>query len=336
MAQLKIECIESKIEYSAQHYGCFVIEPLKVGQGLTIGNALRRSLLSDLLGTSIIGVRIKYQVTPGSPFEFVTHEFTTIPSVREDIIELLLNIKSIVLRCQEELQDIPQSNKLASLTYTGPGDITAEWLQLPDGVSLLNPDAHIATVSSAVTLEFEFQIEQGTGYTLSAKNAISSTASSTFALSNQKDNFLAVDAIFMPVRKVNYNVEEIVVDNIIQDRLLMEIWTNGSVSPEESLVQSSENLCALFAPIVQFSTQSKIIIDVEKEVTEKLNVKPILIEELHLSPRAYNCLKKVKINTVADLLEYSREELLQIQHFGEKSAKEVEEALQNHLGIILQ
>jgi len=336
MTQLKIECIESKIEYSAQHYGCFVIEPLKVGQGLTVGNALRRSLLSDLVGTSIIATRIKYQITPGSPFEFITHEFTTIPSVREDILELLLNIKGIVLRCQENLQNAPQDNKLASLTYTGPGDITAEWLQLPDGISLLNPEAHIATLSSAVTLEFEFQIQQGTGYTLSAKNAISSTSNSSFMLSNQKDNFLPVDAIFMPVRKVNYNVEEIVTDNVIQDRLLMEIWTNGSVSPEEGLVQSSENLCALFAPIVQFSTQSKIVIDVEKEVNEKLSVKPILIEELHLSPRAYNCLKKVKINTVSDLLEYSREELLQIQHFGEKSAKEVEEALQNHLGIILQ
>jgi DNA-directed RNA polymerase subunit alpha len=336
MTQLKIECIESKIEYSAQHYGCFVIEPLKVGQGLTVGNALRRSLLSDLVGTSIIATRIKYQITPGSPFEFITHEFMTIPSVREDILELLLNIKGIVLRCQENLQDAPQNNKLASLTYTGPGDITAEWLQLPDGISLLNPEAHIATLSSAVTLEFEFQIQQGTGYTLSAKNAISSTSNSSFMLSNQKDNFLPVDAIFMPVRKVNYNVEEIVTDNVIQDRLLMEIWTNGSVSPEEGLVQSSENLCALFAPIVQFSTQSKIVIDVEKEVNEKLSAKPILIEELHLSPRAYNCLKKVKINTVSDLLEYSREELLQIQHFGEKSAKEVEEALQNHLGIILQ
>ena len=336
MTQLKIECIESKIEYSAQHYGCFVIEPLKVGQGLTVGNALRRSLLSDLVGTSIIATRIKYQITPGSPFEFITHEFTTIPSVREDILELLLNIKAIVLRCQERLQDTPQDNKLATLTYTGPGDITAEWLQLPDGISLLNPEAHIATLSSAVTLEFEFQIQQGTGYTLSAKNAISSTSNSSFMLSNQKDNFLPVDAIFMPVRKVNYNVEEIVTDNVIQDRLLMEIWTNGSVSPEEGLVQSSENLCALFAPIVQFSTQSKIVIDVKKEVNEKLSVKPILIEELHLSPRAYNCLKKVKINTVSDLLEYSREELLQIQHFGEKSAKEVEEALQNHLGIILQ
>jgi DNA-directed RNA polymerase subunit alpha len=306
VAQFQVECIESDTGDDRSSYSKFVLEPLERGQGITVGNALRRVLLSNLEGAAITAVRVAG----------VTHEFMTIPGVREDVLDILLNMKEIVLK---SYSNQPQ---IGRLRVEGPAAVTAGYFELPSEVEAINPEQYVATLSPGSTLEMEFRIEKGVGY-----RAIERGRDETSAL-----DFLQIDSVFMPVRKVNYTVENARVGGSLEkDRLIMEVWTNGSLTPQEALSQAAKILVDLFDPLreVDFS-DTDIIDDGAEDPTNQ-----IPIEELQLSVRAYNCLKRAQINSVADLLDYTQEDLLEIKNFGAKSAEEVIQALQDRLGITL-
>ncbi len=307
MAQFQIECVESKTQKNQLHYSKFVLEPLDRGQGITVGNALRRVLLSNLEGSAVTAVRIAG----------VSHEFATIPGVREDVLEIMLNLKEIVLK---SYADAPQIGRLVA---TGPATVTAAQFDLPSEVEVIDPHQYVATLAEGAKLEIEFRVEKGVGYRAidRAKDEIASL------------DILQIDAVFMPVTKVNYSVDDIhYEESVSKDRLNLEIWTNGSLSPREALSQAAEIIANLFNPLKDLNELEASQSDYQDEVNPESQIP---IEELQLSVRAYNCLKRAQINTVADLLDYSQEDLLEIKNFGQKSAEEVIEALQKRLGITL-
>jgi DNA-directed RNA polymerase subunit alpha len=306
MAQFQVECIDSDAGNEQGFYSKFVIEPLERGQGITVGNALRRVLVSNLEGTAVTAVRMAG----------VTHEFMTIPGVREDVLDILLNMKEVVLKSYSSQPQIGR------LRIEGPATVTTEHFELPSEVELVDPSQYIASVAEGHTLEMEFRIEKGVGY-----RAIERSRDESAAL-----DFLQIDSIFMPVRQVHYTVEDARVGGSLEkDRLIMEIWTNGSLTPEEAISQAANILVDLFNPLKDITFEQ-----LEKDFQEDEDpTNQIPIEELQLSVRAYNCLKRAQINSVADLLDYTQEDLLEIKNFGAKSAEEVVQALQDRLGITL-
>lgn len=306
MAQFQVECVESIVEDDQSQFSRFVIEPLERSQGTTVGNALRRVLLSNLEGAAVTAVRIAG----------ASHEFATIPGVREDVLDILLNMKEIVIKSYSSQ---PQIGRLA---VQGPATVTAAHFELPAEVELVNPDQYVASVEEGHTLEMEFRVERGRGY-----RAVDRSRDEAAAL-----DFMQIDAIFMPVRKVNYSVEDTFVGASEQkDRLIMEIWTNGSVTPQQSMSEAADILVDLFHPLKDVTLEPKR----DEDVKEEDPTYQIPIEELQLSVRAYNCLKRAQINSVSDLLDFSQEDLLEIKNFGQKSAEEVVESLQVKLGITL-
>ncbi|MEM9538967.1 MAG: DNA-directed RNA polymerase subunit alpha [Cyanobacteria bacterium P01_E01_bin.42] len=306
MAQFQIECVESKTQKNQSQYSKFVLEPLERGQGTTVGNALRRVLLANLEGSAATAVRIAG----------ASHEFDTIPGVREDVLEILLNMKEIVF------QSFAATPQIGRLVANEAGTVTAAQFDLPSEVNIIDRNQYIATLAEGARLEMEFRIERGKGYRAIDRNR--DDASSL--------DFLQIDAIFMPVSKVNYSVEDTIIDGAIpKDRLTLDIWTNGSIKPEEALSQAAGIVVELFNPLKDLTLES--IQEDDRESEDPTSQIPI--EELHLSVRAYNCLKRAQINSVADLLDYSQEDLLEIKNFGQKSAEEVIEALQQRLGITL-
>lgn len=306
MAQFQIECVESNTEESRSHYSKFVLEPLERGQGTTVGNALRRVLLANLEGTAVTAVRIAG----------VTHEFATVPGVREDVLEILMRMKEVILKNHS-----PQA-QIGRLLITGPATITATHFDLPSEVEVIDPTQYVATIAEGGKLEMEFRIERGKGYRTVERGREEATSL----------DFLQIDSVFMPVRKVNYSVEELRGDNSIpRDRLILEVWTNGSISPQEALSSAAGILVDLFNPLKDISLEPT---DIDANIPDDPTAQ-IPIEELQLSVRAYNCLKRAQVNSVADLLEYTQEDLLEIKNFGQKSAEEVVEALQRRLGITL-
>nr|YP_009510701.1 RNA polymerase subunit alpha [Gracilaria ferox]AXI96374.1 RNA polymerase subunit alpha [Gracilaria ferox] len=305
MNHFQIECIESKIESNRQQYGRFILEPLNKGQGITLGNSLRRTILSDLQGAAIVAVRIAG----------INHEFSTITGVREDILEILLNLKEVVLK---SYSDAPQ---IGRIRVQGPAIITTGLFELPPEIEIIDPQQYIATICNNTIFEMEFRVEKGSGYKLVNKG-----------FDKKSIDFLQIDAIFMPATKFNYIVEEKKISpTLIQEKLYLEVWTNGSLSPQEAISQGAQVLTNLFYPLTNLNFKS--IDNAENEYEEEIN--QILIEELQLSVRAYNCLKRAQIHSISDLLDYSQDELLEIKNFGQKSAEEVIEALQNKLGIRL-
>jgi len=306
VAQFQIECVESNTEESRSHYSKFVLEPLERGQGTTVGNALRRVLLANLEGTAVTAVRIAG----------VTHEFATVPGVREDVLEILMRMKEVILKNHS-----PQA-QIGRLLITGPATITATHFDLPSEVEVIDPTQYVATIAEGGKLEMEFRIERGKGYRTVERGREEATSL----------DFLQIDSVFMPVRKVNYSVEELRGDNSIpRDRLILEVWTNGSISPQEALSSAAGILVDLFNPLKDISLEPT---DTDANIPDDPTAQ-IPIEELQLSVRAYNCLKRAQVNSVADLLEYTQEDLLEIKNFGQKSAEEVVEALQRRLGITL-
>jgi DNA-directed RNA polymerase subunit alpha len=311
MNNISIKYLKSEKLQSNACYGQFVINSLRTGQGITIGNQLRRVLLGDLGGIAISAVRIAG----------ITHEFSIIPGVREDILEILLNLKGIVLKSKT------RTSQFGRLKIQGPSVVTADLIQLPPSVEIVNPNHYIATISTSNLLEIEFKFEYGTGYKL---------ASQTF--SDEDENYLQLDTIFMPVQKVDFKIENIYDKaNNISERLFIDIWTNGSILPNEALESASQIIIDLFISLInnQNSTESNQL----EPKPEFISIEPytnIAIEELQLSVRAYNCLKKAQINTVGDLLQYSPEKLQELKNFGRKSADEVFSTLKNKLGIILK
>nr|YP_010198055.1 RNA polymerase subunit alpha [Gracilaria multipartita]UAD86471.1 RNA polymerase subunit alpha [Gracilaria multipartita] len=305
MNHFQIECIESKIESNCQQYGRFILEPLNKGQGITLGNSLRRTILSDLQGAAIVAVRIAG----------INHEFSTITGVREDVLEILLNLKEVVLK---SYSDTPQ---IGRIRVQGPAIITTGLFELPPEIQIIDPQQYIATICNNTIFEMEFRVEKGSGYKLVNKG-----------FDQKSIDFLQIDAIFMPATKFNYVVEEKKISpTLIQEKLSLEVWTNGSLSPQEAISQGAQVLTNLFYPLTSLNFKS--IDNIENEYEEEIN--QVLIEELQLSVRAYNCLKRAQIHSISDLLDYSQDELLEIKNFGQKSAEEVIEALQNKLGIKL-
>ena len=311
MNKLSIKCLKSEKIESGACQGQFLINSLRPGQGITIGNQLRRVLLGDLGGMAISAVRIAG----------ISHEFSTIPGVREDILEILLNLKEIVF------QSKTQNVQFGRLKIQGPAVITADLIQLPPDLKIINPNHYIATISTSNILEIEFKFEYGTGYKL---------ASQTFL--EEADNYLQLDTIFMPVQKVDFKIENVYDSaNNISERVLIDIWTNGSISPNEALKSAAQIIINLFTSLINNkATNEENSLEIK---TTSLSMEPytnIAIEELQLSVRAYNCLKKAQINTVGDLLQYSPEKLQELKNFGRKSADEVFSTLKNKLGIILK
>ena len=310
MNNISIKCLKSEKIQSGACHGQFIINFLKPGQGITIGNQLRRVLLGDLGGMAISAVRIAG----------ITHEFSTIPGVREDVLEILLNLKGIVLKSKtKEVQ-------FGRLKIQGPSVITADLIQLPSDLKVVNPNHYIATLSTSNILEIEFRFEYGTGYKL---------AMQTFL--DEADNYLQLDTIFMPVQKVDFKIENVYdTANNISERLFIDIWTNGSISPNEALESASQIIIDVFTLLI--NTKNINNNNQLEPKNESISIEPytnIAIEELQLSVRAYNCLKKAQINTVGDLLQYSPEKLQELKNFGRKSSDEVFSTLKNKLGIIL-
>lgn len=303
--ELKFKSVKSTINESGTLTGSFLMSNLLIGQGLTIANALRRVLLSNLEGTSITGIKIPN----------VVHEFSVIPGIREDILEIILNLKQIVLKTD-------QTKKIfGKIKVKGPGIITANCLSFDNKVTIINPNQYIATVSQKVNIDLQIVAETGVGY------------NSSETIEQKFSDFISIDAVFMPVINVNYKINNIYISyNKTFEVIEFEITTNGSITPEEALNKASQKLIMWFSNF----TNEKFF---EPELTQpEINIEKneiILIEELELPIRAYNCLKRAGINSINELTQYSEEEISEIKNFGKKSAIEVFQALKNKFNIIL-
>jgi len=297
---------EIRVIESEETYGKVAVEPLPRGFGLTIGNPLRRILLSSTNGSAITWVKI----------DEVVHEYAAVPGVKEEVMELLLNVKRIRIRSQSE-----RAGKMR-LDVTGEGRVCAGDISTSSDFEIVNPDLHLATLDSDSShLSIEFNVEQGVGY---------QTAAQADGTSNPPVGVLPVDAVFSPVRKVNYNVERTRVGQVTDyERLIMEVWTDGTIRAVEAIQQAAENLVNHF---FLFSNLNKVVEEGSERVP--LVVSPEIyqtpIEKLELSPRTLNCLKRSHISKVGEVLEMSDDELLKIRNFGEKSLVELKEKLAEH------
>ena len=297
---------EIRVMDSEETYGKVAVEPLPRGFGLTIGNPLRRILLSSTNGSAITWVKI----------DEVVHEYAAVPGVKEEVMELLLNIKRIRIRSQSD-----RAGKMR-LDVTGEGRVCAGDISTSSDFEIVNPELHLATLDSDNShLSIEFNVEQGVGY---------QPAVQADGTSNPPVGVLPVDAVFSPVRKVNYNVERTRVGQVTDyERLVMEVWTDGTIRAVEAIQQASENLVNHF---FLFSNLNRAV-DEGSDRTP-LVVSPEIyqtpIEKLELSPRTLNCLKRSHISKVGEVLEMSDDELLKIRNFGEKSLVELREKLAEH------
>jgi len=295
----KIQCVELSPD---ETYGKFVVEPLQRGFGVTLGNSLRRVLLSSLPGAAVTQVRI----------EGVLHEFSTIPQVLEDVTEIILNIKSLNLKMHGE------GTRTLRLEVEGEAEVKAGDIQADPEVEILNPDLHIATVEQGGRLAMEMRVERGVGFVPAERNK----------RPDDPIGVIAVDAIFNPVRRVNFTVEDTRVGHVTNlDRLILEVWTNGGVAPDEAVAQAAKILTdhlALFTSVQRPVREETPVSPVAAD-RERLLAMPI--EELELSVRSYNCLKRAGINTVGELVEKTDEEMGKVRNLGKKSLDEVREKL---------
>ncbi len=309
--ELKIKNVNTTTSSDGSQYGKFIIEPLEKGFGTTIGNSLRRVLLSSLEGTAVTSARI----------EGITHEYTAIPGVLEDVIDVMLNLKGLVVKT-----DSKEAQHLRiDVDHAGP--VLASDIQLPAGVKVVNPDWLIATVADGGSFHADIIVETGKGY---IANDIPRDSKGVSI------DMLPIDATFMPIKRVSYNVESARVgDQIDFDKLTLEIWSNGSTDVTTALSQASNLLIDHFAQIASITGQPVTIAAVETESVASEESSPTMtIEELELSVRAYNCLKRASINSMQELLKKSEHDLLNIKNFGKKSSDEVIERL-HHFGLDL-
>ena len=293
----RVECVEMREE---EHYGKFVVEPLERGYGTTLGNSLRRILLSSLPGAAVNSVKIE-----GAP-----HEFSVIPGVKEDVTEIVLNIKGIAakLYC-----DTP---KTVYIEAQGAGIITADDIKKDAEVEILNPDLYIATLNEDAKLYMEITLCKGRGYVSADKNK---------EIIPPVNGIIAVDSIFTPVKKVNYKVEpaRVGADSNF-DKLTIEVWTNGTLKPNEAISLAAKIMSEHLALFIDLSDNARNVeIMVEKEESKKEKVLEMTIEELDLSVRSYNCLKRAGINTVEDLANKTEEDMMKVRNLGRKSLEEV-------------
>ncbi len=291
-----IECLAANDE---ENYAKFVCEPLERGYGMTIGNSLRRILLSSLPGTAITTIKI----------DGVVHEFSTIPNVVEDVPEIIVNLKSV------RLKSFDNEQKKLKIDFKGEGEVTAGDIITDGTVEILNPELHIATVSEGGQLIMEMTADMGRGYTPSEKNK----------KPNQDISVLPIDSIYTPVKKVNYQVKNTRVGQMVDyDKLIIEVWTNGSLKAHEALSLAAKVMTGhleLFIDLSEATKNTQVMI--EKEESKKEKVLETSIEELELSVRSFNCLKRAGIATVEDLTNKSESDMMKVRNLGKKSLDEV-------------
>ena len=292
----RIECIENVGDDS---YGKYVVEPLERGYGTTIGNSLRRILLSSLPGTAVTGIKIAG----------VQHEFSVIPGIKEDVTEIVLNIKGIVAKLYSE------GVKTVYIEAAGEGEVTAGDIKTDNDVDILNPEHHIATLGPEATLNMELTLSQGRGYVTADRNKPAQTIIGV----------IPVDSVYTPVRKVNYFVENTRVgDATDYDKLTLEVWTDGTISARDAVSLGAKILCDHFTLFTDLSENvgSRPTV-VEKAEAQRDKVLEMTIEELDLSVRSFNCLKRANINTVEDLISKTEDEMMKVRNLGRKSLEEV-------------
>jgi DNA-directed RNA polymerase subunit alpha len=286
-------------------YGKFIAEPLERGFGITIGNSLRRILLSSLQGAAITSVKI----------EGVLHEFSTIPGVREDVTEIILNLKEVRLKLHTE------GPKLIRVKAEGPKELKAGDIITGDAVEILNPDHHLATLSKDAKLSMEMMVKMGRGYVPAERNKDESQPIGT----------IPIDAIFSPIKKVNYTVTNARVGQITDyDRLTLEVWTDGSIDPEEAVAQAAKILKDQLSIFITFEEEEEEETSQteEQQETEKFNENLLRsVDELELSVRSANCLKNANIKLIGDLVQKTEAEILATKNFGRKSLNEIKEIL---------
>ena len=295
-----IECLEVADNNT---YGRFAIEPLERGFGHTLGNALRRVLLNSLPGAAVTSIRI----------DGVQHEFSTVPGVKEDVSEIILNFKMLSVRM---FADQP---KTLELIAEGPCEVTAADIRVDDEVEVINPDLHIATLGEGAKLHITFTIDIGRGYVSADKNKNP----------QMPIGVIPVDSIYTPIRKVNYTVSDTRVGQVTDyDKLMLDVWTNGSVLPDEAIAMAAKILRDQLELFVGLTDQTMPMPHSEREDNNKDKVLEMTIEELDLSVRAYNCLKRAGINTVAELVQRNQEDMMKVRNLGKKSLEEVEQKLE--------
>lgn len=292
----RIDCVENPNDAS---YGKYVVEPLERGYGTTLGNSMRRILLSSLPGTAVTSIKIAG----------VQHEFSTIPGVKEDVTEIVLNVKSIIakLHCEE--------TKTVHIEAADECVVTAGDIKCDADVEILNPDLHIATLEAGATLSMELTISHGRGYVPADRNKPAQTII----------GLIPVDSIYTPVRKVNYTVENTRVgDATDYDKLTLEIWTDGTIDARDAVSLGARILCDHFTLFTDLSeTMGSRSTVVEQAETQRDKVMEMTIDDMDLSVRSYNCLKRANINTVEDLISKTEEEMMKVRNLGRKSLEEV-------------
>ncbi len=301
----KIECVERNEDNT---YGRFVVEPLERGYGITLGNSLRRILLSSLPGAAVTSIKI----------DGVLHEFSTIQGVKEDTADIILNLKALALKMYTD------EPRILRIEAEGEGVVTAGDIITDADVEILNPELMIATLDRNGRFFAELTAERGRGYTVADKN-------------KRPDHVIGVipvDSIFSPVYKVNYTVQDTRVGQITDyDKLVLEVWTDGSISPDEATSLSAKILSEhlrLFIGLTEKINNVEIMVEKEEEAKDK--ILEMTIEELDLSVRSYNCLKRAGINTVQELIQKTEEDMIKVRNLGRKSLEEVEQKLKE-LGL---
>ena len=303
-----IECVYSDEE---KNYGKFIVEPLERGYGTTLGNSLRRILLSSLPGAAVTSVKI----------DGILHEFSTIPGVKEDVTEIILNLKKLAVRLNNE------NTKRVIINAVGPKEVTAADIIADSDLEIFNPELHIATLEENATLVMEINIARGRGYVPADQNKTENTPMTV----------IPIDSIYTPVRKVNFTVENTRVGQVTDyDRLILEIWTDGSIAPDEGVsigAKIMQEHLKLFIDLTD--SMDSVEIMVEKEEDQKEKALEMTIEVLELSVRSFNCLKRAAINTVEELTHKTEDDMMKVRNLGKKSLDEVKHKLEE-LGLGLK
>ena len=298
----------SQADYDGnENYGRFIIEPLERGFGLTLGNALRRVLLSALPGASVYAIEV----------EGAQHEFSTLPGVEEDVTNIILNLKDLVLKIDDE----DNANKRLEINVEGPKVVTGADIVCPTGVEVVNKDVELAHISEGGSLKVVLHARNGRGYVTGEQNKV---LHPSFPV-----GVIATDSNYSPVRKANYVVDNTRVGHDTKfDKLTLEVWTDGSILPQEAVVWAAELLIKHLEKFLNLAEVTQDInIEKEEEKVEENKYENITIEDLDLSVRSYNCLKRAQISTVLELTEKSEEDMMKVKNLGKKSLKEIKEKL---------
>ncbi len=305
MEKPRITCEET----DGGNFARFVVEPLEKGYGITLGNCMRRTLLSSLPGSAVIAFRIAG----------VAHEFSTVRGITEDVVDIVLNLKGLAVKCSNQDRDFVTYLRIRKNT---PGEVTARDFEPNDQVEVLNPDLHICTMDEGAVLDLDVMIGNGRGYVSSEDNK------------NKYDNidFIAVDSIFSPVKKVNFNVDTTRVGQSIDyDKLTLEVTTNGTTTAREIVSLAGKIINEHVNLFIELcSEMSDMSILVSKEEDKQVKLMELPIEEMDLSVRSYNCLKRAGINTIQDLLKKSKSDMFKVRNLGAKSVEEVIQKLESY------